>query len=355
MLDKSGKNVKMKTLVILTLMVFAFTTFICGTAGAQDMKYSTGYMPFEPPTIQAYHTLDAIEKKSGGKIKFKRFAGGALGGVPEQLELVSSGAVDVISCHVDQYAQNFPLLSMLGSEWLVDGEKKLAGYKKLRFEIPETKAILAKEEKNNNIKMLMAYIQGTTGLTARFDAKSLSDLKGKKVNVIAPFQRKIFDELGWIPVNVQIPELYEALSRGVIDSIFMATAAVLPLKWYEVGKVHLAYWEHQVINQPLAINIGVWNKLPPDIQKIIEECANETAIWSIEADKHHLEESYAAFKKNNVPIIKLSDEDNMMFWDVYFKHSKKENISTAERVGVKDEALVIQKYLDDMKWGKYKK
>jgi hypothetical protein len=114
--------------------------------------------------------------------------------------------------------------------------------------------------------------------------------------VIAAYQRDVFKDLGWVPVNVQIPELYEALSRGVIEGIFMATAANVPMKWHEIGKVHLQLSENTMVSAPLAFNMNVWNRLPVDVQKVFMEAAWETAQWSVQQTEMNLKGTYKAFE-----------------------------------------------------------
>lgn len=345
---------------VLTVLLLASTLMVGHIALAADnkvitLRYSSPFMPFEPPNIQAKHVFDLVEKKTGGKVKVKRFMGGALGGPLEQLGLVSSGAVDLIALHADQFPQQLPLHQIINTEQLCKSEQGLANVVALTKEIPETRAVLEAEQKKNNIKILSWHVQGVTGITTRFKATSLDDLKGKKVSVVAGFQRKVFKEMGWIPVNVQIPELYEALSRGVIDAIFMATAAVLPLKWNEVGKTHLYFDEHVVLSQPITFNIKSWNKLPADVQKAFIEASAETAQWCIAADRGLVAKTYDVFKKSGVPLVKIDQAGNDKFWKAFMKHAEQNWLDNAKKMGVEKEAALIQKYWNQMKWGKYRK
>lgn len=319
------------------------------------LKYSTSFFPPEPPSVFANHTLDLVEKKTNGKVKVERFMAGALGGPLEQLGLASSGAADVISLHIDQYAQQLPLHQITNTELMVSGAQGLASVTAIVHELPETKPLFEAEQKKNNIKVLHFYVNGPTGITARFPAKSLADVKGKKVNVIAAYQREVFKELGWIPVNVQIPELYEALSRGVIDAIFMATAANVPLKWHEIGKVHLQLVDNTILSTPLAFNMDSWNRLPADVQKAFIEAAWETAQWTVEATEMNLKGTYKAFGDKGAKVVKISQKESEAFFKVLFKHSVNNWLNICKTAGVEREAKVIQKYWDEMKWGKWKK
>lgn len=349
-----GRNV-----IAIAGVVFFIFACLSNAATAADkvikLKFSSAYMPFEPPNIQANHVLDLVEKKTNGKVKVERFMGGALGGPLEQLELVSTGAVDIIGLHADQFPQQLPLHQILNTEQFTTREKALANVTALTMELPDTKALFEKEQERNNIKILSWHIQGVTGLTMGYEAKSLDDLKGKKISVITGFQRKVFKDFGWIPVNVQIPELYESLSRGVIDGIFMATAAVIPLKWYEVSKSHLILGNNQVLSQPITLNLDCWNRLPKDVQQAFIEASRETAQWTIEADRQTVAKTYEKFKESGVTLVKLTEEENNKFFTIFSKYAVENYLQNAKKRRVETEAKKIIEYWDQMKWGKWKK
>lgn len=346
------------SIVIIVSLFFLLGISACSksedkkTTGVIKLKYSSAYLPTEPPNIQASHVMELVEQKTNGQVQFETFMGGALGGTLEQLDLVSTGAVDVIHLHVDQFPQQLPLHTILNGEQFTTAEQALANITAITQEIPETKAILDAEQEQNNIRILSWHVQGATGITTGFPAKSLAGLKGKKMNVIASFQRDVFNEFGINPANVQIPELYESLSRGVIDAIFMATAAVVPLKWYEVGKSHLVFGDNFVISQPITLNLDKWNSLPADVQQAFIEASRETALWSLEEDRRRTQETYDTLKQAGVEIVELSKEESNAFFESLARYVNEDWLKNAENRGVSDKAAVIEKYWADMKWGK---
>lgn len=319
------------------------------------LRFSSSFMPPEPPNVQANHTFDLVENKTNGRVKIERFMAGALGGPHEQLDLASTGAVDVISLHIDQFPQQLPLHQITNTEQRVSGEQGLKNLTALIRDLPETKGLFEAEQKRNNIKILHFHVNGPTGVTTRFDAKSsLAELKGKRVNVIAAYHRQVFKELGWIPVNVQIPELYEALSRGVIDAIFMATAAVIPLKWYEPAKAHLVLGENTVISTPLAFNLDSWNRLPSDVRKVFLEASWETAQWSVDQNEKFIRDTYGMLEKSGARVLRISQKESEEFFSVLFRHSIRNWQDICRNAGLQKEAGIIQKYWDEMKWGRWK-
>jgi TRAP-type C4-dicarboxylate transport system substrate-binding protein len=358
MLEKSWKKLKSVGVIFMAILLIGAMAYSPTTASAQQkvikLKYSTSFYPPEPPCIFANRTLDLVEQKTNGKVKIERFVGGALGGPLEQLGLASSGAADVISLHIDQYAQQLPLHQITNTEQLTSGAQGVENVKTILHELEDTKPLFTAEQKKNNIVILHPYCNGPTGVTAKFPAESLDDVKGKKVNVIAAYQREVFKELGWIPVNVQIPELYEALSRGVIDAIFMATAANVPMKWHELGKVHLAIGVNTIVSAPLAFNRDSWNRLPADVQQAFWDAAWETAQWTAQATEENLKNTYKAFEDVGAKVVFVSDKESVAFFKVLFKHSTKNWMDICKAAGVEKDAKVVDKYWDKMKWGKWK-
>ena len=363
MLEKSCKKLKSRAwnsvcVVFMALLLTGALAYSPITASAEQkvikLKFSTSFFPPEPPCIFANRTLDLVEQKTNGKVKIERFVGGALGGPLEQLGLASSGAADIISLHIDQYAQQLPLHQITNTEQLTSGAQGVENVNTILHELPETQPLFEAEQKKNNIIIFHPYCNGPTGVTAKFAADSLDDLKGKKVNVIAAYQRDVFKELGWIPVNVQIPELYESLSRGVIDAIFMATAANVPMKWHELAKVHLAIGVNTIVSAPLAFNLDSWNRLPADVQEAFWDAAWETAQWTAQATEENLKNTYKAFEDKGAKVIFVSDKESVAFFKVLFKHSTENWMGICKAAGVEKDAKVVNKYWDKMKWGKWK-
>lgn len=360
-MSERKRNVKRNPLIVVfaaILIVFALAVHANIAAAKQELiklRFSSGFMPNDIPNIYANHTLDLVEQKTNGGVKIERFMGGALGAPHEQLDLASSGAVDIISLHVDQYAQQLPLHQVINTEQLTSYAQGIANVIAITKELEETKPLFEAEAKRNNIKILHFYAFGSTGITARFPATSLADVKGKKINVVAAFHREVFKEIGWIPVNVKVQELYEALSRGVIDGTFIATVANVPLKLFEIGKVHLVLGQNMVASLPLAFNLDRWNSLPPDIQKAFLEASWETAQWSIQQTEMIEKGTYKKFEEVGAKVITVSTQERNSFFSVLLKYSINNWLNNCKKAGIAKDAVIVQKYWDEMKWGRWKK
>jgi len=182
MLEKSWKKVKGREwkcvgAILMAILLIGALAYSPTTASAEQkvikLKFSTSFFPPEPPCIFANRTLDLVETKTNGRVKVERFVAGALGGPLEQLGLASSGAADVISLHIDQYAQQLPLHQITNTEQLTSGAQGVVNVKAILHELEDTKPLFAAEQKKNNIIIFHPYCNGPTGVTAKFPAESL--------------------------------------------------------------------------------------------------------------------------------------------------------------------------------------
>src|SRR4030042_601225 len=137
-------------LIVVILVSLAFSGCAAApTSGPVKIKFSTPYMEMEPPAMYGLHVMDLVEKKMGDRVKIERFTAGTMGNVLEHLGLVKSGAVDVITLHVDQYPQELPLHRILNMEQQVDRVTCYNNIVKITQEISQTKSILDAGAKKN--------------------------------------------------------------------------------------------------------------------------------------------------------------------------------------------------------------
>jgi TRAP-type C4-dicarboxylate transport system substrate-binding protein len=110
--------------------------------------------------------------------------------------------------------------------------------------------------------------------TGKTPIRKLEDLKGKSLRTNFA---EITTALGATVKDVPMAEVYESISKGVIDGI---QTSAEPLKNWKLGDVTkyitLFFGPVQPANVIYNImNKNKWNSLPPDIQKIINEVSLE--------------------------------------------------------------------------------
>jgi TRAP-type C4-dicarboxylate transport system substrate-binding protein len=100
------------------------------------------------------------------------------------------------------------------------------------------------------------------------------DLKGLKVRGPSIY-RPFYETQGITAVNVQVPEMYSALERGVIDGIGFPLIGLTNLSWEKQLRYRVlpAFWQgdHSII-----ANLDVWKKLDAKQRQLLQGAALET-------------------------------------------------------------------------------
>jgi len=310
----------------------------------KNLKFSTSFQAVELPVIVSNRFMDNIEQKSGGRVKFERFVGGVLGKSTEQLALVSSGSVDLVTVNISPYRDKLPLHSYMN--WHRGGPEATVGIQnKLMVEIPETKAILDKEDQDNNMKILFAMSTGICGFAARQPFTTLADLKGKKIGGFPNYAA--LTEMGYNVISVDVSQVYESLKNGVIDAMTLTLVPAVGLKWYEVAKMWMSDGMF-ASGQYIFINLKTWNSLPPDIQQLFMDEARTAQAFSIEKDKADTQKNLQFFQNYR----QLPDTDTRNMWERQYRILNANMLDTATKQGKEREAKVILNTLDGLVLGK---
>ncbi len=147
--------------------------------------------------------------------------------------------------------------------------------------------------------------------------RTLADLRGMKLkttsDTIAPLK-----EYGAEGLQIPMKEASERMKNGTLDGVFTSIEAYKSMKLAEVVKYETQnFFVMRGPNGARAMNWNIWNKLPPDIQKVFE--ANKE-WWSLEIlnvmdmlDAEGREEA----RKAGVQIIQMPASEVQKFEDVH--------------------------------------
>jgi len=101
------------------------------------------------------------------------------------------------------------------------------------------------------------------------------DLKGVKVRAAGSQAQAFAKALGAVPVGMGMPDVYEAISRGMVDGQFGPFESLKGWKHAEVVKYVTRLPISWIAPNNTFMNIKKWNALPPDIKKIFDDAAQE--------------------------------------------------------------------------------
>jgi tripartite ATP-independent transporter DctP family solute receptor len=208
-----------------------------------------------------------VEKRTNGAIKIEIYPNNTLGSPPEILEQTRNGVVDIAvptSGQLDKYDKAFAALMLPFAFNDIDHARRAMDGPMLQWLSP-----LAEKA---GLEIIGVWEYGFRNLTnSKHPINTPADVKGLKIRT--PPEIQLSAAMAALGANVQkigFPELYLALSQGVVDGEENPVATIASAKFYEVQK-YLALTRHtyQAIYQ--VVNLDTWKKLTPDQQKIMRE------------------------------------------------------------------------------------
>lgn len=253
------------------------------------------------PMVGGY--MDAVEKKSGGRIKFERHWGGAPVPVNEMLDAVRHGALDIISETPDYYSGKVALgdIGMMPKTFRKNEDVfdlwRNSALGKIMDETYQKKA---------GVKVLFPMIFGDGTIQVSKNAKKIrkiEDFNGMKMRAPGGIPHLCAKALGAAPVSIVGAEYYTAMQRGVIDAGIMTTYSLESYKMWEVAD--------QVVLPPVFnccfmlwfVNMEKWNALGPELQKLM-----------ISTHEEMEPRFYSYLKEDDAKVEKMAKERGIEFY-----------------------------------------
>ena len=316
------------------------------TAAPAETTTTAAAAAQEPVTFKLASTF--IESESGGRIvqhfadyinskatnvKIEVYPGGTLGGSMELLGLITSGAVDIVPLGHPPYADKLPLLNF---PMFAPGSPQAAVdyFNELTFKNADTAPLIQGEAEALGIKYLGFTAGGSNVFVSKSAFTKLSDLVGKKFG--AGGSIPAFEALGYTVIQAFPPDIYEDLSRGVIDATQMGFVPSVNLKWYEVAKYYMLDGTYAAGN-PWTVNLKSWAKLTPENQQIFMDAAKDAETFSLDMDKTDTEAMTKTITDAGVTLGTLSADDVKAWYQLLFAASAKDCTDRAAKLGITDQ------------------
>ena len=266
----------MKSVTKLTSTIAGLVTaFAASAVSAQDY------------TLKLHHLLSAqspshtemlvpwaqqVEENSGGKVKIDIYPAMSLGGRPPELvQQVRDGVVDLIWT-VNGYTPGlFPRTEVFELPFVYTNDPKatnLAMYDMFDEYL---------KEEYKGVEVMFLHVHAGQGIQMRDkEIRKPSDFEGTKLRIPTRTGAWVIEALGAAPTAMPVPELPQALQKGVIDGALIPWEIIPPLKIQEqteyqielANKTRLGTTTFQV-----SMNKGVWDSLPADVQKAFKDAS----------------------------------------------------------------------------------
>jgi len=216
--------------------------------------------------------MEQLTKRTNGQVKVSFLPPGSMGGANEMLTVVKTGGADFTQLSPAYWPAEFPIYNALVMQIFQSHEEANWVANQMEAEIPETAAILQREHAGQNIKgLLETSAESEYSFTTRGPVTKLADLKGLKARSFGKWGPALYGKIDVVPVTVMLAEVYDALSKGVIDANVMSYIIQAQYKLNEVAN-HVSFGTGvSSAYGVIFMNLDSWNSLPENAKDILED------------------------------------------------------------------------------------
>ncbi|MDZ7856547.1 TRAP transporter substrate-binding protein [Sphaerotilus sp.] len=212
---------------------------------------------------------ERIAKESNQRMKCQTYPSMQLGGTPPQLfEQARDGVADVVWTLPGYTAGRFPSVEVFELPFMMQNPEATS---KALWDYVEKYA----PAEFKDVKPLAFHVHGdgVFHMTNK-PVRTAADLKGLKLRAPTRMTNKFMALLGATPVSMPVPQVGDALSKGVIDGAVVPYEVVPSVKIQELVKFHSetdpaepAFYTSTFI---FAMNKAKYESLPADLKKVID-------------------------------------------------------------------------------------
>jgi TRAP-type C4-dicarboxylate transport system substrate-binding protein len=304
-----------------------------GVLAADAITLSYANFPPAPtfPCVQMDRWKTEVEKRTSGKVKINTFPGGTLLGAKEMMDGVIAGQADIGNlCMAYQpgrfvvtNATSLPLGipdARVGSLVLWDLYQKYQ---------PESFA---------KVKVLTMFTTAPANIMSKTRVATLEDLKGLDLRASGG-AAQILKAWGANQVGMPMSATPEALQKGVVQGLFSSLEVMKDLKFAETCKF-VTMTDTVIYPFAVVMNMDVWDKLPTDVQKVMDDLALEQAEWTGTYMDGHVKASMQwSTDEQGVEMVTLPAEEKAK-WDALLAPITEQWIETAKAEGFPAEQIV---------------
>jgi TRAP-type C4-dicarboxylate transport system substrate-binding protein len=258
-----------------------------------------------PPTRILQPWCDKLAADSGNKLKCQIYPAMQLGGTPAQLiDQAKDGVADVVFTLPGYTAGRFPVMEVFELPFM---SRSAEATSKAAWDFYEKYA----QKEFAGVKPLMFAVHDNGYLHTRDkQVKTIGDLKGLKFRAPTRMTNKLLAALGATPVAMPLPQVPEAVSKGVIDGFLLPWEVIPSVKLQEMVK----YDTETDPSRPalytavftIAMNPAKYASLPPELKAVIDR--NSGAPLAATAGK--------VWDESQAPGRKAAHDHNNTFYTI---------------------------------------
>jgi TRAP-type C4-dicarboxylate transport system substrate-binding protein len=254
------------------VLVSLFAVGIASAGLAQEVALKVHHpLPTSSTAHQQVLTpwCEKLGRESKGRLQCQIYPSMQLGGsVPQLYDQVRDGVVDVIWTIPGYAAGRFPRSEVFELPFMIRGAE---GASRAVWDYVRQYAA----EEFGDVKPLAFHVHaGGVFHMVRKPIVRSADLRGQKVRAPTRQTNRLIAALGATPVGMPVPQVAEALSKGVIDGALLPYEVVPAIKADELTRFHSEPDPSQPVIYTsvfiLAMNKAKYESLPAELKKVID-------------------------------------------------------------------------------------
>jgi TRAP-type C4-dicarboxylate transport system substrate-binding protein len=212
----------------------------------------------------------ALAKDSNNRLQCQIFPAMQLGGTPPQLyDQAKDGVADVVWTVAGYSAGRFARTQVFELPFVMSNAEATS---RAAWDFVQKHAA----DEHKDVKLLAVHVHGPGVLfTKNKPVQKLEDLKGMKFRAPTANVTKMMGIMGATPVGMPVPQVPEALSKGVIDGAVIPFEVAPGLKVHELTKFAAetdpkfpALYTTVFV---VPMNKAKYDSLPPDLKAVIDK------------------------------------------------------------------------------------
>ena len=252
----------------LFLMLLFSPWTVCAKEEVVELKFAHIFPTPAKQSIICEEFLQELERRTGGKIKTRFFAGGSLLKPPGMYVGIEKGIADMGFAHVEYTPGRFPVTEACDlplaypSGW-VSNMVVNDFYQEF------------KPKEWENVKVLWMHASTPNVIISTKPVRVMEDLKGMTIRAPGRVGDTV-KALGASPAPMPIMEVYDALSKGVVQGVNTPFETLKTFRFGEVAKYTTSSWQvGNIYTFYVIMNKNSYKKLSPELKEILDELCGE--------------------------------------------------------------------------------
>lgn len=241
---------------------------------------------------------DEIKRMTDGDLQIQIFWNNALGNPKDNLLMLKTGRLDMAAMSAGYFSSQLPFFSAPNSMPMAMDNicQSSAIMKAFMEEIPA----FSEEASGNGVRPFFFHLLNPYLLVSKKPVVSFEDLKGMRIRTWGDDLPKLVSAAGARPVPLFLPDLKEAMARGVVDGCPFSVDLTLTYGIHELAKhiTDVVIWEGPAWG--VWISEKTWEALSAEHQKVIMEASEKTRQKELNETISAGKEARAQLKANGV-------------------------------------------------------